>query len=173
MSRRRPPLRVLRVLRKAGAERALEGRPVADLAVGADSLRPVGIVERQHFRLGENIGRAETGWMARIALDLRRPPLEGGHDDAAAVSGQRQRGRVVLGNAWKQALGHVDVRQFLPACLGDAVLVRPRTSRRERCGAARQQLQRPPARELVDADWPEPGHRWHTEQSRRCVVSIS
>ena len=47
----------------------------SNLAAMGDRLRAIGVVERQHRRLREDVGRAEARRMLRVALDLGRAPF--------------------------------------------------------------------------------------------------
>ena len=60
------------------------------------------IVELEHRGLLENPRGAETCWMIRIALDLRRPTLVRLDDEAGRVTVQHHRGRVVHGDARRE-----------------------------------------------------------------------
>ena len=73
-------------------ERRFERHPGLDAAFAVRGFRAVGIVERQHRRFGEDVGRADACRVTCIAVDLDRPAFDGCHDDAAAIAVERQRG---------------------------------------------------------------------------------
>ena len=78
----------------AGAAAARPGtRPRTRSAVAcARAARAVGIVERQTAASAKTSVAPRLAGCARIALDLDRPALDGGHEHAAPVAVERQRG---------------------------------------------------------------------------------
>jgi len=146
-------------------ERRLEIDVGDDLAVPPHSLRPVGVVEREDMRLGEDVGRAEAGRVQRVAGDLDRPPFDGGADDAAAIAAERQGRREVERDAGDHPFGHPHVGQDL--------LHRLAAGRGDQRDVGGEQLERAPPREggVVRLER-RAAHRWHTEQSVRCATSM-
>ena len=130
------------MLLEARFQRALEGRPVADLAADPDRLRAIRIVKRKDLRLREDVRRAEARGMAGIAFDLDRPALERRDERAPAITGERERRRVMLGEPGDEAFRQMHVRQLFERLLGDDRLVGHRARPRERGGPGRQHLKR-------------------------------
>jgi hypothetical protein len=75
------PLRAQRV-----AQGAHEVRPGADLAAVGQGLRAVGVVQPEHPGLSGDVGRAETGGMVGVALDLGGAPEMALDQDALGVA---------------------------------------------------------------------------------------
>ena len=147
------------VLLEAGAERAFEGRPIADFAAGADRLRAVGIVERKDLRLRKNVRRAEAGRVAGIAFDLDRPALEGGDERASAIAGKRKRRGIALGEPGDETFRQMHVGKLFERLLGDNRCVGPRTAARQRNGAGRQRLKRGSPRQSLTHQGVARAHR--------------
>jgi hypothetical protein len=94
------------------------------LAVEERRGAPVGIVEIEDDRLLERVGRPLALGVARVALDLRGPPLVALDEEADGGAGPRDARRVVGRSAGDQILGHVGVGEDL--LLGAAAAGEPR-----------------------------------------------
>ncbi len=93
---------------------ALEFVPARDAAVVDDRLRAVGIVKRQHRRLCEHVGRAQTRGMIGVALDLGRPGHVAFHQNAGGDAAERHGRRVEKRFAGQDFLGLANVgKDFL------------------------------------------------------------
>ena len=111
---------------------ATETVPIADPVEIPHGLRAHRIVEPEHGGLAEDVRAAEAPGMARIALDLDRTAVDGGHEDAVGVAIE-QRGRGVdQRRAGHDALRLAHVGHFVLATVDDVIAGRePR--HRERC----------------------------------------
>ncbi len=100
-----------RLLRQDGRpHRAEELGPGAHLAAEADRLRAVGVVERKHRRLREDVRRAQARRMLGVALNLRRSPHVILDEHGAADARERHRGREEERPPRHELLGLPDVR---------------------------------------------------------------
>ncbi len=86
-----------------------EGVPGADQPPAGDDLRAVGVVERQHGRLGPGVDRAPAIGVRRVPLDHRRPSHVALGEHAGGISGQRHDRCVVERLARHELLGHPHV----------------------------------------------------------------
>ena len=68
-------------------------RPRPDLADPGERLRAVRIVEAEHARLREDVGRAEAAGMLRIAFDLGRPSFVAFDEKTGGDAAKRHCGR--------------------------------------------------------------------------------
>ena len=95
-----PRTAILRQLREMLAGEGGELRPTADPLPAVDPLddvlAAVGIVKLQNGRLGKGVGRAETRRMLGIALDLDRPPVHAGDQQAQGLPAMS----IVVANRW-------------------------------------------------------------------------
>ena len=159
----RAPARALHAHR--GAERGEEVRPRADRPCERDGLEAVRVVERQHRRLREGVGRAAARGVIRVALDLHRPAELALDEDAHAEPGPgRHRTREVQRATGDDVLGGVDVRDDRLARL---LAARADPAERER---ARHELQERAAPERVEPHRPLHGILARDELAERGLV---